>query len=414
MLSLVSTHASRLSARTAMPLYDSLNDLDDRHIKSIKPLVPPQILVEEYPLSMEAAQVVQQGRRDTSDVIKKRQDRLIVIVGPCSVHDVRAGIEYAKRLKEYADKARDDLLIVMRVYFEKPRTTVGWKGLINDPNLDGSFQINKGLRLARGFLLEVAKIGLPAATEFLDAISPQYTADLVSWGAIGARTTESQVHRELTSGLSMPVGFKNGTDGSVRIAVDAIKSSSSSHHFLSVTKQGISAIVETTGNDLCHIILRGSNTGPNYSSEHVAGAKASLEKAGLPARIMIDCSHGNSEKKHENQIKVVENIAEQLSAADSNSWSIIGVMLESNLVEGRQNVPPEGPQNLNYGQSITDACIDWDMTVQALDKLRAGVQQRRQKTPENLRPTTQVNRDLLTPQNKQEGFNDAALATLGK
>ena len=200
----------------------------------------------------------------------------------------------------------------------------------------------------------------------------------------------------------------------MRIAVDAIKSSSSSHHFLSVTKQGISAIVETTGNDLCHIILRGSNTGPNYSSEHVAGAKASLEKAGLPARIMIDCSHGNSEKKHENQIKVVENIAEQLSAADSNSWSIIGVMLESNLVEGRQNVPPEGPQNLNYGQSITDACIDWDMTVQALDKLRAGVQQRRQKTPENLRPTTQVNRDLLTPQNKQEGFNDAALATLGK
>lgn len=397
-----------------MPVYDSLNALDDRHIKSIKPLVPPQILMEEYPLSMEAAQVVEQGRRDTSEVLKNRQDRLVVIVGPCSVHDVRAGIEYAKRLKEYADKARDDLLIIMRVYFEKPRTTVGWKGLINDPNLDGSFQINKGLRLARGFLLEVAKIGLPAATEFLDAISPQYTADLISWGAIGARTTESQVHRELTSGLSMPVGFKNGTDGSVRIAVDAIKSSSSSHHFLSVTKQGISAIVETTGNDLCHIILRGSNTGPNYSTENVASAKAALEKAGLPARIMIDCSHGNSEKKHENQMKVVENIAEQLSTADANSWSIIGVMLESNLVEGRQNVPAEGPQNLKYGQSITDACISWEMTVEALDKLRAGVQQRRQKTPENLKPTTQVNQDLLTPQAKHDGFNDAALATLGK
>ncbi|WFD26647.1 3-deoxy-7-phosphoheptulonate synthase [Malassezia nana] len=397
-----------------MPVYDSLNDLDDRHIKSIKPLVPPQILMEEYPLSLEAARVVLQGRRDTTDVIKNRQDRLIVVVGPCSVHDVRAGIEYAKRLKEYADSARDDLLIVMRVYFEKPRTTVGWKGLINDPNLDGTFQINKGLRLARGFLLEVAKIGLPAATEFLDAISPQYTADLISWGAIGARTTESQVHRELTSGLSMPVGFKNGTDGSVRIAVDAIKSSSSSHHFLSVTKQGISAIVETTGNDACHIILRGSNTGPNYSSEDVASAKASLEKAGLPARIMIDCSHGNSEKKHENQIKVIESVVEQLSVADANAWSIAGVMLESNLEEGRQNVPAEGPSKLKYGQSITDACINWETTEEALNKLRVGVQERRKKTPAHLSPTASVNPELPMPQTAKAGFNDDALATLGK
>lgn len=242
----------------------------------------------------------------------------------------------------------------MRVYFEKPRTTVGWKGLINDPNLDGSYQINKGLRLARGLLLEVAKIGLPAGTEFLDTISPQYTADLISWGAIGARTTESQVHRELTSGLSMPVGFKNGTDGSVSIAVDAIKSASSEHAFLSVTKQGISAIVETKGNDKCHVILRGSNSGPNYAREHVERAAEALQKGSLPARLMVDCSHGNSEKKHQNQVKVAENIAEQLAQADDNAWNLVGVMLESHLKEGKQSIPASGPGDLEYGQSITD------------------------------------------------------------
>lgn len=363
-------------------------------------------------MSMNAAETVLNGRRDIDAILRNEQDRLVVVVGPCSLHDVRAGLEYAQRLREYAEKAKDDLHIVMRVYFEKPRTTVGWKGLINDPNLDGSFQINKGLRLARGFLLEVAKIGLPAGTEFLDAISPQYTADLISWGAIGARTTESQVHRELTSGLSMPVGFKNGTDGSVRIAIDAIRSSSSSHHFLSVTKQGISAIVETAGNDKCHVILRGANSGPNYSSEHITSTRSSLEKAGLPARIMIDCSHGNSEKKHENQLKVSENISEQLSAGDDNAWSILGVMLESNLVEGRQNVPPEGPNCLTFGQSITDACMGWDMTVQALDKLRAGVQARRAKAPASHH--TRINSGVLASTCNQSGFNDAALATLGK
>lgn len=391
---------------------EAINELDDRQIKSIKPLIQPQILMEEYPLSMQAGETVSKGRHDTEAILRNRQDRLIVVVGPCSVHDVRAGIEYAKRLKAYADQAKDDLHIVMRVYFEKPRTTVGWKGLINDPNLDGSFQINKGLRLARGFLLEVAKIGLPAGTEFLDAISPQYTADLISWGAIGARTTESQVHRELTSGLSMPVGFKNGTDGSVRIAVDAIRSSSSSHHFLSVTKQGISAIVETAGNDKCHVILRGANAGPNYATEHISSTRQSLEKAGLPARIMIDCSHGNSEKKHENQLKVAQNISEQLATGDENAQSIMGVMLESNLVDGRQNVPPEGPHALKYGQSITDACMGWDMTVQALDALRAGVQARRAKAPVSTHAP--INADILPPSGTQPGFNDEALATLGK
>lgn len=395
-------------------VHDALNELDDRHIKSIKPLIPPQILMEEYPLSLEAAQTVLRGRRDTEAILGHEQDRLIVVVGPCSVHDVKAGIEYAQKLKAYAESAKEDLHIVMRVYFEKPRTTVGWKGLINDPNLDGSYQINKGLRLARGFLLEVAKLGLPAGTEFLDAISPQYTADLISWGAIGARTTESQVHRELTSGLSMPIGFKNGTDGNVRIAVDAIKSSSSSHHFLSVTKQGISAIVETAGNQGCHVILRGANSGPNYAAEHVASVKGALEKAGLAPRIMIDCSHGNSEKKHENQYRVCESVAEQLSAADANSWSIMGVMLESNLVEGRQNVPAEGPHGLTYGQSITDACISWETTVQALDKLREGVRARRSKSTNPPTQRSTMNDDMLRPKSTTAGFNDDALATLGK
>ena len=281
----------------------------------------------------------------------------------------------------------------MRVYFEKPRTTVGWKGLINDPNLDGSYNINKGLRLARGFLLEVANIGLPTATEFLDTVTPQFTADLISWGAIGARTTESQVHRELTSGLSMPVGFKNGTDGSITVAVDAIKSASSEHSFLSVTKQGIAAIVQTAGNKNCHVILRGANSGPNYARENVERTCAALAKAGLPERVMIDCSHGNSEKKHENQVRVAEDIASQLSAGDANAWNIVGVMLESNLEEGRQNVPPSGPAGLTYGQSITDACINWDTTVVVLNKLREGV------LPNAL---------------NQGGFNDHGIDTLGK
>ncbi|WFD35362.1 3-deoxy-7-phosphoheptulonate synthase [Malassezia cuniculi] len=393
---------------------EALNELDDRNIKSIRPLIPPQILVEEYPMSLAAAQVVMRGRRDTEEILQHAQDRLIVVVGPCSVHDVRSGVEYAKRLKAYADAASEDLHIVMRVYFEKPRTTVGWKGLINDPNLDGSFNINKGLRLARGFLLEVANIGLPAATEFLDTVSPQYTADLISWGAIGARTTESQVHRELTSGLSMPVGFKNGTDGSVTVAVDAIKSASSEHSFLSVTKQGISAIVQTAGNKNCHVILRGANSGPNYSRENVERTSAALTKAGLPERVMIDCSHGNSEKKHENQARVVEDVYTQLAAGDANSWNIIGVMLESNLEEGRQNVPAAGPAGLKYGQSITDACISWDTTVAVLDRLRAGVQARRANTPASANPTVKANEKVLPNALNEGAFNDDGLDTLGK
>lgn len=409
---------------TTLTYKDALNELDDRRIKSIKPLIPPQILVEEYPLSLSAAQTVASGRKATEEIVKQEDDRLLVVVGPCSIHDVRSGLEYARKLAAYAQTAKDDLHIVMRVYFEKPRTTVGWKGLINDPNLNGSFQINKGLRLARGFLLEVNNLGLPAGTEFLDTISPQYTADLISWGAIGARTTESQVHRELSSGLSMPIGFKNGTDGSISIAVDAIKAASSEHVFLSVTKQGISAIVETNGNDACHVILRGANTGPNYSAEHVGAVSSKLNAAGLPARIMIDCSHGNSEKKHENQINVVKSIASQLAAGDSQACNIFGVMIESNLVAGKQSIPAQGPTALKYGQSITDACVDWDTTVLALDLLREGVRKRRSshhasnwfKAKLSRSSSSEgVNDHFLSKQSEHHtGFNDDALTTLGK
>ena len=377
-------------------------------------MIPPQILIEEYPLFLEAAQTVMVGRRDTEAILRHNDDRLMVIVGPCSVHDIKAGLEYARRLHAYAEQAKEDLHIVMRVYFEKPRTTVGWKGLINDPNLNGTYQINKGLRLARGFLLELAKLGLPAATEFLDTVTPQYTADLISWGAIGARTTESQVHRELTSGLSMPVGFKNGTDGAVGISIDAIKSASSEHSFLSVTKQGISAIVETTGNDKCHVILRGANSGPNYSAENVRKTAESLRKANLPARVMVDCSHGNSEKKHENQVRVAEDISAQLSAADENAWTLFGVMLESNLEEGKQSIPASGPAGLKYGQSITDACINWDTTVKVLETLRAGVRARREKTPRSANPVVPVNTQEMPNALNQGAFNDDVLATLGK
>ncbi|PWN23433.1 3-deoxy-7-phosphoheptulonate synthase [Microstroma glucosiphilum] len=355
--------------------HSPLSALDDTRIKCIRPLIPPQILIEDYPLSEAASHTISTGRAQAEAIVKGEDDRLVVVVGPCSVHDVVAGIEYAKRLAAYADTAKDDLHIIMRVYFEKPRTTVGWKGLINDPDLTGSFNINKGLRLARGFLLQVNDLGLPAGTEWLDPITPQYNADLVSWGAIGARTTESQVHRELASGLSMPIGFKNGTDGSIQVAVDAIKSSSSPHSFLSVTKQGISAIVETHGNDACHVILRGANSGPNYSPEHIAKVSASLEKAGLPKKIMVDCSHGNSEKKHENQMKVVKSIKEQLGG--EKGANIIGAMIESHINEGKQNIPKEGPAGLKYGQSITDACINWETTIEALEELRAGVRARR-------------------------------------
>ncbi|KAJ1533454.1 3-deoxy-7-phosphoheptulonate synthase, partial [Cladochytrium tenue] len=301
-------------------------------------------------------------------------DRLVVIVGPCSIHDVGAAIEYGRRLKEQMKVHKDYLIIVMRCYFEKPRTTVGWKGLINDPFIDGSFQINEGLKLARKLLCTLTDMGIPVGFELLDTISPQFMADTVSWGAIGARTTECQLHRELASGVSFPVGFKNGTDGSVGIAVDAIGAASHPHRFLGVTKQGLAAIAKTQGNDLCHVILRGGKGGPNYSGEHVAAVVTDLRAAGLQGRVMIDCSHGNSEKKHKNQIRVAEDIAGQVAAG---STSIFGVMIESNINEGNQKVPASGPKDLKYGVSITDACIGWDDTVAVLGILADAVKRRR-------------------------------------
>ncbi|KXN88235.1 Phospho-2-dehydro-3-deoxyheptonate aldolase, Phe-sensitive [Leucoagaricus sp. SymC.cos] len=362
----------------AMPFKDALARLENKRVKSTRPLIPPQILQEDLPLTLRAAQTILEGRLAIERILHGDDDRLLVVVGPCSVHNVDSALEYARRLRDYAETAKDDLLIVMRVYFEKPRTTIGWKGLINDPDLNGSFQINKGLRVARGLLLEVAKMGLPAGCEFLDTISPQYTADLVTWGAIGARTTESQVHRELTSALSMPTGFKNSTDGSIGIAVDACRAARSGHVFLSVGKEGLSSIVETEGNPDVHVILRGGSKGPNYTAEYVRDAGQKLAKAGLPQKIMIDCSHGNSQKQHQKQAEVVEDIAKQLESEDTASY-IMGVMIESNLVEGRQDIPASGPAGLKYGQSVTDACISWETTVPVLERLRAGVRGRREQ-----------------------------------
>ncbi|GAA6020973.1 hypothetical protein JCM11491_001571 [Sporobolomyces phaffii] len=396
------SHASK-SAR--------LNDLDDTRIRNIRPLIPPQILMEDYPLSLRAAATVIEGRKGAEEILKGEDDRLLVIVGPCSVHDVKAALEYAQLLKKYADEASEDLHILMRVYFEKPRTTVGWKGLINDPQLNGTFQINKGLRLARGLLLEIAEMGLPTAGELLDSLSPQWLADLMSWGAIGARTTESQVHRELASGMSMPIGFKNGTDGNLQIAIDAIGSAATSHSFLSVTKQGISAIVETEGNPACHVILRGANSGPNYSTEHVKKATEGLRKAKVSDKVMIDCSHGNSEKKHERQVTVAEDVARQLGSSETGE-QIMGVMIESHLVEGKQSIPASGPHTLTYGQSITDACISWETTVGVLDSLRKGVQARRELRGPRQGPDTTPFEPARSRELSAEGkrdFNDPAI-----
>lgn len=368
-------------APPSISVRDAMDLLDDRRVKCVRPLIPPQILHEELPLSLRGAQTVLDGRRQVEAIIKGDDDRLLVVVGPCSVHDPEQAITYAEKLREYAEESKEDLMIVMRVYFEKPRTTVGWKGLINDPDMNGSYQINRGLKIARKLLLELTEMGLPAAGEFLDVISPQYLADLNCWGAIGARTTESQVHRELASALSMSVGFKNGTDGSIDIAVDAIKAAGSGHTFLSVTKQGLSAIVETVGNDSTHVILRGSSKGPNYKEEYVVGAGEKLKKAGLAPRIMIDCSHGNSSKQHQKQIEVGQDVAEQLASAASSPM-ILGVMIESNINEGKQSVPPEGPSGLKYGVSITDACISIEQTFPLLDVLREGVRKRRQNVKE--------------------------------
>jgi 3-deoxy-7-phosphoheptulonate synthase len=347
---------------------------DDLRITGLRPLIPPAILIEDLPVSKEAAYTVATARKQIEDIIAGRDDRLLVVSGPCSIHDPVAALEYASRLKEVADRLRDTLCLIMRVYFEKPRTTVGWKGFINDPTLDGQFKINHGLRLARQLLLDLATMGLPAGSEFLDTITPQFTADLVSWGAIGARTTESQVHRELASGLSMPVGFKNGTGGTIQIAIDGVRAARHPHHFLSVTKQGIAAIVSTSGNDSCHLILRGSSKGPNYDRDSVDKACQALLKAGLPPRLMVDCSHGNSRKDYHRQSDVTQVICEQVSSGSSN---ICGAMLESHLVEGRQDHDTGEP--LTYGQSITDACISWETTVPLLEEFATAVDKRRKR-----------------------------------
>ncbi|WJW76738.1 3-deoxy-7-phosphoheptulonate synthase AroG [Thiohalobacter sp. IOR34] len=347
---------------------------DDLRILEIKEVTPPAQVHEEYPISDRAGRTVSETRRDIHRILQGEDDRLLVIIGPCSIHDPEAALEYARRLAELRQRLADDLLVVMRVYFEKPRTTVGWKGLINDPNLDGSFEINKGLRRARKLLLDLNEMGVPAATEFLDLISPQYVADLVSWGAIGARTTESQVHRELASGLSCPVGFKNATDGTLRVAVDAIGAASRPHHFLSLTKEGHSAIFSTAGNEDCHIILRGGRQ-PNYDAASVAQAAEELQAAGLAPRIMIDFSHANSLKQPQRQLEVGKDVAAQIAAGDRR---IIGAMIESHLLPGRQDAKPGEP--LTFGQSITDACIGWEDSVPLLEQLAEAVRQRRQST----------------------------------
>ncbi|MCA9530765.1 MAG: 3-deoxy-7-phosphoheptulonate synthase [Myxococcales bacterium] len=347
---------------------------DDVRIDRLRPLLPPAVLMEEVRPSEAALSVVVETRDAIASALHGHDDRLVIVVGPCSIHDPKAALDYAGRLREVASRLEDQLIVVMRTYFEKPRTTVGWKGLINDPRLDGSFDINHGLRVARGFLVDLLDLGLPPGTEFLDPISPQFIADLIAWGAIGARTTESQVHRELTSGLSMPVGFKNGTRGTVQIAVDAARAAREPHHFLSVTKQGLAAIVATKGNHDCHIILRGGKGQPNYSAEAIAEAVASMDACGLDPRVMVDCSHANSGKNHERQPAVAEDLARQVAGG---STRIFGAMLESFLVPGRQDAKPGEP--LVYGQSITDACIGWDATVPVLEGFADAVEARRAK-----------------------------------
>ena len=338
---------------------------DDLRIRNVRPLIPPAILLEEIPISEGASNVVSNARAAIAAVIEGRDPRLVIVVGPCSIHDTKAALEYAARLKPIADRLADSLIVVMRTYFEKPRTVVGWKGLINDPDLDESFHINKGLRLARRLLLDVNDLGLPTGSEFLDTQIPQHIADLTSWVAIGARTAESQVHRELASGLSMPVGFKNSTDGSTQIAVDAVLTARSGHWFPSVTKQGVSAIFQTVGNDGCHVILRGgTRTGPNYDAEHVAKVGARLAAKGLREAVMVDCSHGNSLKDHEKQAVVAAAICEQVAGG---SRGIFGAMLESHLVDGRQDYVPGRPSV--YGQSITDACLSLERTEPLLEQL---------------------------------------------
>ena len=362
---------------------DKTSLTDDERIKDITVLPPPEHLIRFFPIRGTAVEeLITETRRNIHNIMAGSDDRLLVVIGPCSIHDPGAALEYARRLKELRAKHRDTLEIVMRVYFEKPRTTVGWKGLINDPYLDESFRIDEGLRIARQLLIEINRLGLPAGSEFLDVISPQYIGDLISWGAIGARTTESQVHRELASGLSAPIGFKNGTDGNIRIATDAIQAAARGHHFLSVHKNGQVAVVQTNGNKDCHVILRGGKA-PNYDALSVAAACNDLEVAGLSPRLMVDCSHANSSKQHEKQLDVTREIAVQLAAG---SRSVFGLMIESHLTPGAQKFTPgkDKAAGLEYGKSITDACLGWPDSVAALEVLAQAVQSRRTVNPSKL------------------------------
>jgi len=355
---------------------DKTSQTDDERIRDITPLPPPEHLIRFFPISGTAMEsLVVNTRRQIRDIMHGKSDRLLLIIGPCSIHDPAAAVEYAKRLKEMRDQYADTLEIVMRVYFEKPRTTVGWKGMINDPYLDESYRIDEGLRMARQLLLEINRLGLPAGSEFLDVISPQYIGDLISWGAIGARTTESQVHRELASGLSAPIGFKNGTDGNIKIATDAIQAAARGHHFLSVHKNGQVAIVETKGNKDCHVILRGGKA-PNYDAASVAAACKDLESAKLEQTLMVDCSHANSSKNHERQLDVARDVAEQIKAG---SKRVFGLMVESHLTAGAQKFSPgkDDPAKLVYGQSITDACLGWDASLELMAVLDQAVRARR-------------------------------------
>jgi len=350
-----------------------LRQHDDTRIGDRRPLLPPAILIDELPLSEKARLVTDRGRAESSAILSGKDDRLCVIVGPCSIHDPKAAIEYASRLQALHEKYKKDLQIIMRVYFEKPRTVVGWKGLINDPHLDGSFEINTGLRIGRKLLLDICEMGLPTGAEFLDTIIPQFIADAIAWSAIGARTTESQVHRELASGLSMPVGFKNGTSGNVQIAIDAVRSAQQPHWFPSVTKQGVTAIFQTTGNPNAHIILRGgTRTGPNYEAASIEPILEQLKSLDLPSHLIVDCSHGNSNKDFTRQGEVAHNLATQIAAGQKG---IVGIMLESHLVAGRQDYDPSG--NNIYGKSITDGCIDFEKTESILLDLATSVRQRR-------------------------------------
>ena len=364
------------SAESWIASTERTSQTDDQRIKDVMPLPPPEHLIRFFPIAGTPVEtLISHTRATIRKIMQRKDDRLLLIMGPCSIHDPVAAVEYAKRLKAQREKYKDTLEIVMRVYFEKPRTTVGWKGLINDPYLDETYRIDEGLRMGRQLLLEINRLGMPAGSEFLDVISPQYLGDLIAWGAIGARTTESQVHRELASGLSAPIGFKNGTDGNIRIAIDAIQAAARPHHFLSVHKNGQVAIVETRGNKDCHVILRGGKT-PNYDAAHVAAACKEIEAAKLDCTLMVDCSHANSSKQHERQVDVARDIAAQLAGG---SRCIFGVMVESHLVAGAQkfSAGKDDPAKLEYGKSITDACLGWDDSLAVLDILSDAVRARR-------------------------------------